>query len=152
MPEPESVSVDIPVDLPRNPLPSIFGRAPTPFAVKPPLASKSIQPSIHPLIENHLQRASNSGGRYMVVVFTVDSGEKPAAGGMIGAKIDMARACGANWSYDWLYRAMRMLEEDLRKIEVPGTVAGKAKPTDAAANQGPANSAESAGGGNGWCC
>lgn len=147
MPDPENVNVDYSRPL----LPSIFGRIPSPLAIKPPPVARLPNSSLHPLIENHLQRAANSDGRYMVVVFTADSGEKSSADGTIGAKIDMARACGANWSYDWLYRAMRMLEEDLRKIEVPGTVAGKAKPTDAEANRGPANSAESAGGERDWC-
>jgi hypothetical protein len=70
-----------------------------------------------PLIEQQIEKAAKSGGKYMAVVFV--AGETATPGDP--ESINMVRVNGDKWSFDWLYRALRMLEDDIRRIPVPGT-------------------------------
>jgi hypothetical protein len=89
-----------------------------------------------PLIEQQIEKAAKSGGKYMAVVFV--AGETATPGDP--ESINMVRVNGDKWSFDWLYRALRMLEDDIRRIPVPGAevveaAAGKATIAEAAETQ-----------------
>jgi len=84
-------------------------------------------------LEQQLERASRANGRHMTVCFVVDDLPKGGAGGTEGATINMVRVNGDGWSFDWLYRALRMLEEDIRKIPVPGMTGTVAAADESAA-------------------
>lgn len=99
-----------------------FGRLPA-FSV--PLRREAMPP----LLEQQLERAARAGGRFMVIAFVVD--EPPDADG--NATINMVRVNGDNWAFDWLYRGLRMLEDDIRNIPVPGMRANKSGEADGAA-------------------